>query len=582
MAGVDGPAGTGAGVLGEEAREKTDTFRIVVRAGSVVATAALLVSVVLQPGALASHFPYAVVVLDHLIALAVLRARGTRAAVAVFAVLYFIGVAGALYLGGGAGSPTASVLLPLVLLVGLTWNGWAALVVAAAGSLLVLVFSLLESRGVLPGFQVDDNPLRLWMVTTASLVVTAAILSVALATIRRSRARAADSERAALAMQAALTRSRRLEAIGRLAAGVAHDFNNVLTVILSEASGITAEAPPAVGDKARAIESAGNRAASLTRQLLAFARRQVLEPQVVDLNAVVRELGSLLGRMVGGRFTVVQQLGAGLPPISVDRSQLEQVVMNLVANAGDAMAGRDGGQVTIRTGGGPVGVWLAVEDQGGGIDPAVADRIFEPFFTTKGRGKGSGLGLATVQGIVVQSGGEIAVRSVPGQGSVFTVTFPAARAALPAAAPPVEGPARSAGGRALVLLCDDDDLVRAATRAVLESGRHEVHEVRGPAELMPLAERLQRAPDLLLTDVIMPSEPGPELARRLRARFPGVRVLFMSGYSDDQIAREGVIAPGVHLIRKPFNRAELLHKVDAVLGSTNPGALGPPRTTAAG
>ena len=586
-----------AGWLTTEQWEKQRILRNILLGGTALALAAVIGSVIFNPFSMVHHVPYLLLLLDHLLCLALLSRWGVRGTVTVFAAFYLVALWVNLMLEGGVHSRSLAALTPLVVLMGLTWCGWAAAVTALVGSFMVLAFAVLEATGMLRAPAVDQNPVHVWLVSTGCLAITAAMLWVALANAARARQRAADSDRSRADMAAALIRSQRLESVGRLAAGVAHDFNNVLTVILGESS-VLPRNDPAVAQSAAAIDQAANRAADLTRQLLAFARRQTLEPQIVDVNSVVNALEPMLRRVLGDGARLVLDLDSSgeLPRISVDPQQLERVLVNLVTNAREASP--PGALVTIRTGSGKPGdgatplpreigtnprTWLAVEDEGAGIPPSVRDRIFEPFFTTKPRGKGSGLGLATVHGIVNQSGGKISVRSNPGHGSQFVVSFPAASDAdagaehLRSAMTPRSLMAQQ---QALVLVVDDDPLVVSAARAVLETGNHQVHTAERADQLPAVLKDMPRPPDLLLTDVVMPDVAGPELARRLRDYFPGLRVLFMSGYSDEHLSSQGALARGVHFIRKPFERTQLLDKVQQVLASENPGALGPERSSA--
>jgi PAS domain S-box-containing protein len=376
--------------------------------------------------------------------------------------------------------------------------------------------------------------------------------------------------------RAHLAQAQKLEAVGRLAGGIAHDFNNLLTVINALSITILKRLGP--GDPNRAdleeINSAGERAATLTRQLLAFSRRQVLQQELVDLNTVVLGVGRMLGRLIGEDITLRFPLAPDLDPIRADRGQLEQVIINLALNARDAMPG--GGTLTIETAnvrlhnGGPDGplgllpgvyVKLVVSDTGIGMDDVTQSHIFEPFFTTKRQGEGTGLGLATVYGIVQQSGGGIAISSAPGQGSAFTIYLPqAAETAEP------EQPAEpeAAGGSEVILLVEDEPSVRRLSANLLRGYGYAVLEVSRGEEAIDLGRAAPRPIDLLLTDVVMPGMSGPELAEELRARSPDLRVLYMSGYSD-LASRHGYALKGAPLLQKPFTPEGLARKVREVI-----------------
>ncbi|HWP34099.1 MAG TPA: PAS domain-containing protein, partial [Thermodesulfobacteriota bacterium] len=375
-----------------------------------------------------------------------------------------------------------------------------------------------------------------------------------------------------------LRQSQKMEAIGRLAGGIAHDFNNILTAITGYSElllGRLEEGDP-LRRHALEIHRAAERAASLTRQLLAFSRRQVLRPTVVDLNAVVSNMDGMLRRLIGEDIELRTLPAADLGWVRADTGQLEQAILNLAVNARDAMP--QGGKLTIETANveldeayaqrhAPVVpgryVLLAVSDTGCGMDPETRARIFEPFFTTKERGKGTGLGLATVYGIVKQSGGYIWVYSEPGHGSTFKIYLPRVEAA-PAPLPPP--PARPpAPGRETVLLVEDEDAVRTLARQVLEQHGYRVLEAAGAADALALVEWHRGSIDLLLTDVVMPGMSGRELAERFAAARGAVKVLYMSGYTDSAIVHHGILDPGTAFLQKPFSPAALAGKVRDVL-----------------
>jgi PAS domain S-box-containing protein len=377
--------------------------------------------------------------------------------------------------------------------------------------------------------------------------------------------------------------SQKIEALGRLAGGVAHDFNNILSVILGHTSfaleALGAQDP--VREDLVEVEKAGRRAAALTSQLLAFGRRQVLQPRPVDLNLVVVELEKMLRRLIGEDILLVKSLASDLWPTLADPAQVEQVIMNLVINARDAMPG--GGQLTITTGnlepgllsgpGSGAGdyVELAVTDTGVGIDPAVQARLFEPFFTTKPQGKGTGLGLSTVYGIVSQSGGQLRVESTPGKGSTFRVLLPRAllSQAQATAEPPV-GPAAVSRGGETILVAEDESAVRDVTRRILEAAGYRVLVADGGAAALATCRDHAGEIQLLLSDVVMPEMGGPECAASAQRTRPGLRVLFMSGYADDAIAHQGALPPGIPLLGKPFDGAELTRMVREALDAPAP------------
>ena len=383
-------------------------------------------------------------------------------------------------------------------------------------------------------------------------------------------------------LEAQLRQAQKMEAVGQLAGGVAHDFNNLLTAILGYCQLMLDELPDE--DPLRLdlleIQSAGDRAASLTRQLLAFSRRQMLQPQVVDINTLVTQLEKLLRRLISEDVDLVMVLEPDLHPVTVDPASVEQILVNLAVNARDAMP--TGGRLTIETANveldstyavmhvamqpGPY-VMLAVSDTGAGMDAATRARVFEPFFTTREQGKGSGLGLATVYGMVKQSGGYIWVYSEPGHGTVFKVYLPptAARAtALPAAGDQVSAPAGET-----VLLVEDEDAVRALTREVLRRHGYAVLEARHGVDALRVAEQHADEIQLLITDVVMPHMSGRELSERLLLVRPQMRTLFMSGYTDHALLPED-LTPGAEFLQKPFTPQVLARRVRRILDAERP------------
>jgi two-component system, cell cycle sensor histidine kinase and response regulator CckA len=368
--------------------------------------------------------------------------------------------------------------------------------------------------------------------------------------------------------EAQLRHAQKMEAVGQLAGGIAHDFNNLLTGILSYADLVLGELRP--GDPIRAdleqIRHAAQRAAALTRQLLAFSRRQVLQPHVLSLNGCVAELDAILRRLLGADVTLDTELDPGLWYVQADPGQLEQVLVNLVVNARDAMPA--GGRVTIATANLPLShgayATLSVSDTGIGMDAATQARIFDPFFTTKEQGKGTGLGLSTVYGIVEQSGGHVTVESAPGEGATFTIFFP--RHSAPALGLPPGADRRSLpGGTETLLLVEDEAAVRTSARRLLERQGYTVVEARHGADALRIFEEGGRPIDLVLTDLVMPEMGGRELVERLRARHPGVKVLYMSGYSERAVAVDGVMPPRTGFVEKPFTVEQLIRRTREIL-----------------
>jgi two-component system cell cycle sensor histidine kinase/response regulator CckA len=385
-------------------------------------------------------------------------------------------------------------------------------------------------------------------------------------------------ESAELQQQEQLQETRKLEAIGRLAGGIAHDFNNLLTGILSYSDLILQELRP--NDPIRAdveqIRDAGQRAAGLTRQLLAFSRRQLLQPRVVSLNATVQQLEPMLQRLLGTDATLETELDPQLGNVLVDPAQMEQVLVNLVLNAKEAMP--SGGRLRLATAniglepgtnqpddGNQPGAFvsLTVSDTGVGMDELTQARIFEPFFTTKQAASGRGLGLSTVHGIVEQSGGHLSVASAPGQGSSFTIYLPRYWGPEPAVG--TADQRMPEVGTETLLLVEDEAAVRASVRRLLEWHGYKVLEARNGADALRVYEANESGIDLVLTDIVMPEMGGHELVERLRARRPDLRVLFMSGYAERAFTRNGAIPPGVGFVEKPFTVETLMRRLREVL-----------------
>ena len=384
------------------------------------------------------------------------------------------------------------------------------------------------------------------------------------------------TERRALEDQ--FRQAQKMEAVGRLAGGVAHDFNNLLMVV----SGYTEVLMEALDQndpllvKVQAIQQAADRATTLTRQLLAFSRKQLLELKVVDVNSIVADMERLLRPLIGENIDLTTRLTPNVGHTRADAGQLEQVIMNLVVNAKDAMP--DGGRILIQTSEADPDtarrehsliepgtyILLSVSDTGAGMDRETQSRIFEPFFTTKEKGKGTGLGLSTVYGIVKQGGGYIFAQSEPGCGTTFRIYLP--RVADPADSPRVDKHAHAAaGGSETVLLVEDEESVRELVRETLKTRGYRVIEASDGIAGMRVSEEYQGNIEILITDVVMPGMSGRELAKRVAAARPNIRVLYLSGYTEDAIIHEGALEPGTGFLQKPFTLQVLARKVREVL-----------------
>ncbi|HTF24424.1 MAG TPA: PAS domain S-box protein [Candidatus Limnocylindria bacterium] len=397
------------------------------------------------------------------------------------------------------------------------------------------------------------------------------------------------SERKQLEQQ--LRQAQKMEAVGRLAGGIAHDFNNLLGVIIgySEIFEERLGQSDPLRPKAELIKKAGQRAATLTRQLLAFSRQQVLEPKVLDLNAVVADTLKMLQRVLGEDIELIMVPGPELGRIKADQGQIEQIIMNLAVNARDAMP--HGGKLTISTVNEELDevyarqhpavvpgsyVMFAVSDTGCGMDRETQTHIFEPFFTTKELGKGTGLGLATVYGVVKQTGGYIWVYSEAGRGSTFKIYLPRIEEAM-TASDPAKGGKEIGRGWETVLLVEDAQPLRELARELLEASGYTVLEAGSGAEAIQVAEQHLGPIHLLLTDVVMPGMDGPKVAECITRIYPGIKVLYASGYTDDAIVHHGVLDSGITLLQKPFTHATLTNKVREVLGVAEEHEIGGPR-----
>ncbi len=407
----------------------------------------------------------------------------------------------------------------------------------------------------------DDLEFLVELATHASLALHNSRLIEETRRELAERLRAEDSLRKT---EEQFRQAQKMEAVGRLAGGIAHDFNNLLTVIVNASAMLLEDlAQPESRADVEDIQAAAARATDLTRQLLAFSRQQVLEPKVIDLNEIVDKVLKMIGRVVGEDIRLRVALEPGLGPIKADPGHVNQVLMNLVVNARDAMP--RGGDLSITTGNvdrdGIPHVMLAISDTGTGMDAATRSRIFEPFFTTKEKGKGTGLGLSTVFGIVEQSGGAMTVESSPGRGTTFRIFLPQTdERELEVSA----GVRQLRGGETILLVEDDGQVRKVATAILQRSGYHVLVAESGPDALARYRERLDEV-DLLLSDVVMPAMSGRELADQLSGIRPDLRVLYMSGYTDDAIVHHHVLDSGAVLVAKPFTQASLLDRVRDVL-----------------
>ena len=465
---------------------------------------------------------------------------------------------------GGFARRMASGLVMGLAIAGMHYTGMAAARFTVPGRTGASVGGLLATRDLAIG------------VTLGALVIlTLGILGAKVDRWLRRRVQSVELKQ----------QSQKLEAIGQLAGGIAHDFNNLLTAILGNAALVLESTPPddPRHEDVREIERAAARAAELTHQLLAFSRKQVLQPRSLDLNAALAQIMRMLTRLVGEHIEVTVLPEPALGRVQVDAAQLEQVIVNLVVNARDAMP--DGGRLTIETQnvtleagstsqhiGAPPGAYvlIAFTDTGIGMDPATQNRIFEPFFTTKERGKGTGLGLATVYGIVKQSGGSLSVYSEPNRGSTFKVYLPRVVESVPTTGEDAGQPVSTSGTGTVLIVEDEAAVGLLAMRSLVRRG-YTTLVARDGDEALRLSEQHPGPIHLLLTDVVLPRTSGPRLAASLAVTRPELRVLYMSGFTESAVMHHGVLDPGTEFIQKPFSPQALGLKVQEVLGKAAAG-----------
>ena len=448
---------------------------------------------------------------------------------------------------------------------------------AEADAFLAHIHRTLDTRAVVEmSYDLTINGERLWFDATISPLPDDRVVWIARDVTARHRA-----EQALRESEDQLRQSQKMEAVGQLAGGIAHDFNNLLMAIMSNAELAALEIPPnaEVSGHIEEIKSASRRARSLTQQLLAFSRKQMLQPRVLDLNGVVRDAEQILRRLIGENIAMAVELEPNLGRVRADPGQLAQVLMNLAVNARDAML--QGGQLAIETAnrdftsaearkhrGLQQGRYVAflVRDSGIGMDEETKSRIFEPFFTTKPPGQGTGLGLSTAYGIVKQSGGYIAVESAEGRGTTFTILLP--RVFEPSEPTPVATTTDPSAGasRATVLLVEDEAAVREAAKRMLRKYGFTVIEAKNGQDALMLWEREEQNIDVVLTDVVMPAMGGAELARTLRQRRPDLRVVFMSGYTQGTLELSSMDEAATRFLPKPFTTDQLVGTLRDMLG----------------
>ncbi|MFY9820210.1 MAG: response regulator, partial [Thermoanaerobaculia bacterium] len=413
----------------------------------------------------------------------------------------------------------------------------------------------------------------------AAWIVLIAVAAAGMWSRERHRRAAEEALRRS---EAQLVQAQKMEAVGRLAGGLAHDINNYVNAITSQCELVLMKAPPGdrVAAKMELVVATAGKITALIRRLLAFSKQQPVAPQVIDLNEVVEGLRGMMKRLMGEDLQLETFLAEDLWQTRVDPTQVEQIVVNLLVNAREASP--RGGKVTIETSNATLGpdylrnnptvkagdyVLLALSDSGTGIAPEIRDRIFEPFFTTKEGTEARGLGLATVYGIVKQNGGHVAVYSEVGQGTTFRIYLPRTLEAAAARTPTPAAALQPVGGGGTLLLVEDNDELRGATQGVLEALGYRVAAAANGPEALAALETLDGRIDLAICDVVMPGMSGPEVVEQLRARSPGIRVIFMSGYTDNVVVRHGILEGEYDFLEKPFSAGRLAEKIRGALAT---------------
>lgn len=429
--------------------------------------------------------------------------------------------------------------------------------------------------------QMEADQRRMGLLLWTLLLGWMSLIGIAAAGLWNRERQRRLAEAALRHSEAQLLQAQKMEAVGRLAGGLAHDINNYVTAITSQCELVRMKAEPRVAEKMDMVIATAGKITALVRRLLAFSRQQPMDVRVIGLNEVVEGLGGMMKRLLGEDVELRTYLAPGLWPVRVDPGQVEQIVVNFVVNAREAMP--RGGKITIETANVSLDeeylrsnpmvkpgeyVLMAVSDSGSGIPPEIRDRIFEPFFTTKEGTEARGLGLSSVYGIVKQNGGHVAVYSEVGKGTTFRVYLPRSSEAAADAPAPALAAVPSRGAES-VLLIEDNDELRGATRSLLEVLGYQVFAAANGAEALDLFDRLNGRVELVVCDVVMPGMSGPEVVERLRARKPDLRSLFMSGYTDNVVVRHGILEGELEFLEKPFSAERLASKVREVLGTVS-------------
>ncbi len=534
---------------------------------------------------------YVVALVGALVVFGVLHLGFIQTAGALFALLAWLTTMWAAFASAGVGSPQLSMAVLSIIITGFIWSGRAAIGMAVATSISLLGIELARDFGFAPDPFISASRFTVWAALSSVLALSAVFLQIFMRTVGAAREETAlksrrleEEMRRREKAEVSLHRSQKLEALGRLAGGIAHDFNNILTVLLAESEQLEDHArsgrPLSRGEleQIAEIRASSERASALTSQLLAFSRQRPGAPGLVQLEATVQRMAPMLVRLVREDVRLDWDLGAAAASVRIDEGQLEQVLMNLVLNARDALP--RGGRIGISTRrveldegwvdenpdahAGPH-VVLEVSDDGVGIDPEDLESIFDPFFTTKGPGSGTGLGLASAHGSVVQAGGHITVESEPDRGTRFRVYLPEVQGAPRAREASTAGTAATTGS-GTVLLCEDDAAVRRVTLRTLVAAGFEVVEADCAESAIEWLRSHDTDVDLLVSDIVMPGMNGRELAAIVAGERPEIRILLVSGYAADAIDEDDAL-PGVAFLEKPFTPTDLVDRAVMLLGS---------------
>jgi signal transduction histidine kinase len=536
--------------------ERSRILTTILSAGAVVSGAMALLVPLWRENPTGSMIGYGLTFALHVSHLALVKAGRPLLAARSFSVLFFILVTALIYIYGGVRGLGGFVYPLVVLFAGLAWSGAAALGVAVAAAVTAISMSFLESRGLLTPVEPVISSGAAAAVITAGVAMTAVMLVVALRIIRASSDEALANERKRLDLERDLARAQRMEALGKLAGGLAHDFNNMLTGIIGHAELVTLKAAsdPVLKRHAQLILGTSERAAELTRQLLAFSRKRESFVGTVGLNQLVKNVVAILEGSVDPRIQVEAELRAEPDWVEGDAASLESAILNLAINGRDAMP--EGGTLSLRTARENGSLRLDVCDTGTGIASGVIDKIFEPYFTTKAIGKGTGLGLAAVYGTTQEHGGTIEVESREGHGTRFILRLPPASAPPPSKSPKVEPRPGAVAPALRVLAVDDEPAVLESVSGMLAQMGHAVLPASTASEAFHILGSSD-AVDVVLLDLVMPELPARAMLERIRELRPELPILLTSGYSEELVKERPRIDARAGFLRKPYRRAEL-------------------------